>query len=47
MAGIDRCIVIASQAFTALIPLLILASTLTPADQPDVIATAVIRMHSS
>src|ERR1700712_631560 len=43
MSGIDRCIVISSQAFTALIPLLILVSTLTPADQPDVIASVVIR----
>ena len=31
MQGIDRCIVLSSQCFTALIPLLILVSTLAPA----------------
>ena len=35
--------VIASQALTALIPLLILVSTLAPADQRDVVSQAIIR----
>ena len=35
MAGLDRCIVLSSQAFTALIPLLILMSTLAPDDQSN------------
>jgi uncharacterized membrane protein YvlD (DUF360 family)/uncharacterized BrkB/YihY/UPF0761 family membrane protein len=43
MAGIDRCIVLSSQAFTALIPLLILLATLSSADQSDAAAEAVIR----
>lgn len=38
MAGIDRCLVLSSQAFTALIPLLILVSTLAPPGRPDVVA---------
>ncbi|HEY2879130.1 phage holin family protein [Nocardioides sp.] len=42
MAGIDRCIVLSSQAFTALIPLLILISTLAPVGKEDVIARSVI-----
>ena len=42
MSGIDRCIVLSSQAFTALIPLLILVSTLAPVGQEDVIARSVI-----
>src|SRR5215210_6445518 len=41
MSGIDRCIVLASQAFTALIPLLILMSTLAPAGQEDLIAHSI------
>jgi membrane protein len=43
MEGIDRCIVLSSQAFTALIPLLILVATLAPGGQSDVIATGMIR----
>jgi uncharacterized membrane protein YvlD (DUF360 family) len=42
MAGIDRCIVISSQAFTALIPLLILASAMAPAGQDDVVAQSIV-----
>jgi uncharacterized membrane protein YvlD (DUF360 family) len=42
MAGIDRCIVISSQAFTALIPLLILASAMAPAGQDDVVAESIV-----
>ena len=42
MAGIDRCIVLSSQAFTALIPILILVSTLAPAGYDDVIARTII-----
>lgn len=43
MAGLDRCIVLSSQAFTALIPLLILITTLAPADQSNAAADALIR----
>jgi membrane protein len=42
MSGIDCCIVLSSQAFTALIPLLILVSALAPAGEPDVVATTLI-----
>lgn len=42
MAGIDRCIVLSSQAFTALIPLLILVSAFAPTSEPDVVATTLI-----
>jgi membrane protein len=40
--GVDRAMVIASQAFTALIPLLILSSALTPASDQDVVAEALV-----
>ncbi len=43
MSGLDRCIVLASQAFTALIPLLVLVSSLAPADEEDVISDTIIR----
>ena len=43
MAGIDRCIVLSSQAFTALIPIFILVSTLAPARYEDVLASTIIR----
>jgi uncharacterized membrane protein YvlD (DUF360 family) len=43
MAGIDRCIVLSSQAFTALIPLLLLVSALAPSDEPDVVSASLIR----
>ena len=39
--GIDRSLVLASQAFTALIPLLLLVSALAPVGRRDVVATAV------
>jgi membrane protein len=42
MSGIDRCIVLSSQAFTALIPLLIVLSTLAPAGTDDLIARTII-----
>ncbi len=43
MTGIDRCLMLSSQAFTALIPLLILVAALAPADQEDVVSDSVIR----
>jgi uncharacterized membrane protein YvlD (DUF360 family)/uncharacterized BrkB/YihY/UPF0761 family membrane protein len=43
MAGLDRCIVLSSQAFTALIPLLILMSTLAPDDQSSAAASTLVR----
>ena len=43
MAGLDRCIVLASQAFTALIPLLILMATLAPADGSNAAASTIVR----
>ena len=42
MQGLDRCIVLSSQCFTALIPLLILVSTLAPAGAEDVVARTLI-----
>lgn len=43
MQGVDRAMVIASQAFTALIPLLMLVSALAPEADRDVVADAVVR----
>jgi len=43
MAGLDRCIVLSSQAFTALIPLLILITTLAPDEQSNAAANTIIR----
>jgi uncharacterized membrane protein YvlD (DUF360 family) len=43
MAGIDRSMVLASQAFTSLIPLLILVATWAPAGKDNVIAESIIR----
>ena len=43
MSGFDRCIVLSSQAFTALIPLLILMSTLAPAGQSNSAANLIVR----
>ncbi len=43
ITGIDRSLVLASQAFTALIPLLILSSTLAPTDEANVISRTIIR----
>ena len=42
MAGIDRSMVLASQAFTSMIPLLILLATWAPAGEEDVIAQSII-----
>jgi membrane protein len=42
LQGIDRALVLASQAFTALIPLLLLVAALAPADRRDVVSDAVI-----
>ncbi|MGZ5398703.1 MAG: phage holin family protein [Nocardioides sp.] len=42
MEGIDRCLVLSSQAFTALIPLLIVVSALVPPGGPEVIARTII-----
>jgi membrane protein len=42
LQGIDRALVLASQAFTALIPLLLLVSALAPADDRDLVSTALI-----
>lgn len=44
--GVDRARVVASQAFTARMPLLILASAFAPADQKNVVADAVIHRFS-
>ncbi|MFL6078740.1 MAG: YhjD/YihY/BrkB family envelope integrity protein [Ornithinibacter sp.] len=41
--GIDRAMVIASQAFTALIPLVILTSAILPTDNHGSIADAIVR----
>ncbi len=43
IAGLDRALVLASQAFTALIPLLILASTLAPTGSTDVVSNTLVR----
>jgi uncharacterized BrkB/YihY/UPF0761 family membrane protein len=43
LQGIDRAMAIAAQAFTALIPLLILVSALAPESQSDLVSEAVIR----
>lgn len=43
MNGIDRSLVLASQAFTALIPLLILVSTLLPAGSTHVVSQTIVR----
>jgi membrane protein len=43
MEGLDRCIVVSSQAFTALIPLLILLASYTPEDQENLVSTWIIR----
>lgn len=42
MTGIDRSMVLASQAFTSLIPLLILIATWAPADKDNAIASSII-----
>lgn len=43
MQGVDRAMVIASQAFTALIPLLMLVSSLAPQSNRDLVSDAIIR----
>jgi membrane protein len=43
MEGIDRCLVLSSQAFTALIPLLIVAATLAPPGGAEVVAQTIIK----
>jgi membrane protein len=43
LQGIDRAVVLASQAFTALIPLLLLASAWAPADNRDIVSGGIIR----
>jgi membrane protein len=44
--GVDRAMVISSQLFTALIPLLLLVGALAPADRQDLVSDAVIdRFH--
>jgi membrane protein len=43
LRGLDRAMVLASQAFTALIPLLILVSAVLPAGNTTVVSDAVIR----
>ena len=43
LQGIDRALVLASQAFTALIPLLLLMSALAPADNRDIVSVGIIR----
>ncbi len=42
MEGIDRCLVLSSQAFTALIPLLIVVSAVAPPGGPEVIARTIV-----
>jgi uncharacterized BrkB/YihY/UPF0761 family membrane protein len=43
LQGIDRAVVLSSQAFTALIPLLLLMTALAPAGQRDVVSAGIIR----
>lgn len=43
LGGLDRAMVIASQAFTTLIPLLIVSSTLVPIDDPEAVSDGMIR----
>jgi membrane protein len=43
LQGLDRAVVLSSQAFTALIPLLLLVTALAPADRSDVVAGAITR----
>ena len=42
MQGIDRCIVLSAQAFTALMPLFIIVASAAPAGQEDVVSRAII-----
>src|SRR4051794_1930178 len=43
MAGIDRCIMLSSQAFTAIIPLILVISVYAPSGQTDVVSQSLIR----
>jgi membrane protein len=43
LQGVDRALVLGAQAFTALIPLLLLLGTLAPSSQGDVVSGALIR----
>src|SRR3954467_9211670 len=43
LQGLDRAVVLSSQAFTALIPLLLLVTALAPAGKRDVVGAAIIR----
>lgn len=43
LGGLDRAMVIASQAFTTLIPLLIVSSRFLPIDDPDAVSDGMIR----
>jgi membrane protein len=43
LQGLDRGVVLASQAFTALIPLLVLVTALAPGDDRDAVSAAIIR----
>ena len=43
LQGLDRAVVLSSQAFTALIPLLLLVAALGTGHRDDVVATAIIR----
>jgi membrane protein len=42
LRGLDRAVVLSSQAFTALIPLLLLVAALSPAGRGDVVSVALI-----
>jgi membrane protein len=42
LQGVDRATALAAQAFTALIPLLLLVSALAPADRSDLVSNAII-----
>jgi len=42
MEGVDRCIVISAQTFTALIPLFIVVASAAPAGQEDAVSQAII-----
>jgi membrane protein len=43
LQGVDRAVVLSSQAFTALIPLLLLVTALAPAGKSDVVGAAIIQ----
>lgn len=43
LGGLDRAMIIASQAFTTLIPLLLIISTFLPIDDPDAVSEGMIR----